>query len=81
MIDGETGVLFEEQTVESIIAAVQRLNTLKFDSAAIRAHAENFSTETFRQKMTAFVEEKYAESRQSYVRNNAPTHYSVRITH
>ena len=61
VIDGETGVLFEEQTVDSIIAAIQRFNTLKFEAATIRAHAENFSTETFKQKLTAFVEEKYAD--------------------
>jgi glycosyltransferase involved in cell wall biosynthesis len=61
VIDGETGVLFEEQTVESIMAAIQRFNTLRFDATVIRTHAENFSTETFRQKLTAFVEEKYAD--------------------
>ena len=37
VIDGETGVLFEEQTVESMIAAVKRFNTLRFDPAVIRA--------------------------------------------
>jgi glycosyltransferase involved in cell wall biosynthesis len=59
VVDGETGVLFEGQTVESLIAAVERLNTLRFDSTVIRAHAENFSTESFRQKLGTFVEEKY----------------------
>ncbi len=49
------------------MAAVQRFNTLKFDPAVIRAHAENFSTETFKQKLTAFVEEKYAD----HVKRNA----------
>jgi glycosyltransferase involved in cell wall biosynthesis len=61
VIDGQTGVLFAEQTVASISAAVKRCNTLKFDPAVIRAHAETFSTETFRQKLTTFIEEKYAD--------------------
>jgi glycosyltransferase involved in cell wall biosynthesis len=61
VIDGETGVLFEEQTIESFNAAVTRLNSLKLDSTAIRRHAEMFSTEAFQQRMTAFVEEKYAD--------------------
>ncbi len=61
VIDGETGVLFEEQTVESLMSAVERFNTLKFDSAIIHCHAETFSMETFRQKLAAFIEEKYAE--------------------
>jgi glycosyltransferase involved in cell wall biosynthesis len=61
VIDGETGVLFEEQTSEAISAAVKRYNTLLFDPAAIRCHAETFSTEAFKHKFTAFVEEKYAD--------------------
>lgn len=61
VIDGETGVLFEEQTVESLMSAVERFNRLKFNSAVIRCHAETFSTETFKQKLMAFIEEKYAE--------------------
>jgi glycosyltransferase involved in cell wall biosynthesis len=61
VIDGETGVLFEEQTVESFTAAVKRFAALKFDPTVIRAHAEIFSTETFRQKLTAFIEVKYAD--------------------
>jgi glycosyltransferase involved in cell wall biosynthesis len=61
VIDGETGVLFQEQAVESLIAAVKRCDTLKFDSATIRCHAETFSMETFRHKLTSFIEEKYIE--------------------
>ena len=38
-----------------------RFNTQKFDPAAIRCHAESFSTEAFRQKLTTFIEEKYAD--------------------
>jgi glycosyltransferase involved in cell wall biosynthesis len=61
VIDGETGVLFAEQTVESFTSAVERFNALKFDPIVIRTHAEKFSTETFRQKLTTFIEEKYAD--------------------
>jgi glycosyltransferase involved in cell wall biosynthesis len=75
VIDGETGVWFEEQTVESLIAAIQRFNTLKFETAVIRAHAEKFSTETFRQNLTAFVEEKYTD----HVLRSAA--YATRNTH
>ena len=61
VIDGETGVLFEEPAVESVMAAVEHFNTLRFDSTVIRRHAETFSTETFKQKLGTFIEEKYAE--------------------
>jgi glycosyltransferase involved in cell wall biosynthesis len=61
VVDGETGVLFEEQTAASFSAAVKRFDTLRFDPDVIRCHAETFSTETFKQKLTAFIEEKYAD--------------------
>ena len=61
VIDGETGVLFEAQTVESLSAAVKHFNTLRFDPEVIRCHAETFSTEAFKNKLTAFIEEKYAD--------------------
>ncbi len=61
VIDGETGVLFEEQTAESLIEAIQRFNTLKLDRDVVRCHAEKFSTEAFKQKLTAFIQAKYAD--------------------
>ena len=61
VVDGETGVLFEEQTVESLTDAVRRFNTLKFDPAALRCHAETFSTEAFKHRLAECIETKYAE--------------------
>jgi glycosyltransferase involved in cell wall biosynthesis len=60
VVDGVTGVHFAEQSVDSLAAALERFNTLKFDPAIIRRHAETFSTETFKQRLTAFIEDKYA---------------------
>ncbi len=59
--DGETGVLFDGQNIASLMDAVERFKTLKFDPATIRRHAETFSTETFKQKLSIFIEEKYRE--------------------
>ncbi len=61
VIDGETGVFFNAPTIASLIEAVQRFNQVNFDPATIRANAECFSTEVFRDKLTQFIEEKYAE--------------------
>jgi glycosyltransferase involved in cell wall biosynthesis len=61
VIDGQTGVFFNEATIESLIDAVQRFNRIDFDPAVIRANAEDFSTEVFQRKLTQFIEEKYAE--------------------
>ncbi len=61
VVDGQTGVFFAEHTIEALIDAVQRFNRIDFDPAIIRANAECFSTEVFRDKLTQFIEEKYAE--------------------
>jgi glycosyltransferase involved in cell wall biosynthesis len=45
--DGETGVFFGEQTVESLAEAIKRFETLKFDSAKLHEHAKTFSEERF----------------------------------
>ena len=42
-----TGVLFEHQTVESLIAGLERLDGLRIDPLACRARAEEFSVEVF----------------------------------
>jgi glycosyltransferase involved in cell wall biosynthesis len=47
VIDGETGVLFGDTTVESLAAALQRAASISWDAAAIRRHAEQFSRTRF----------------------------------
>jgi glycosyltransferase involved in cell wall biosynthesis len=53
VIDGRTGVFFERQTVDELVAAIERLDALTFDPAVIRANAERFRPAIFRAK---FVE-------------------------
>lgn len=55
-IDGVTGVLFKEPTVESLMEALQRADTIDFDPQAIRAHAETFDTQCFKDKMRYVIE-------------------------
>lgn len=61
VVDGKTGVLFAEQTPSSLIAAVERFNSLKWDSAAIRKHAEKFDEKVFKSELKKFAEQKLAE--------------------
>jgi glycosyltransferase involved in cell wall biosynthesis len=61
VIDGQTGVFFDQPTSESLIDAVQRFNAIRFDPQIIRANAECFSAEVFRQQLGQFIEEKYSE--------------------
>jgi glycosyltransferase involved in cell wall biosynthesis len=63
VIDGETGIFFDEQTPESIVAAMEEFEELEFDPAVIRANAERFVPARFRRELSEFVEEKWAEFR------------------
>jgi glycosyltransferase involved in cell wall biosynthesis len=58
VIPGKTGVLFEQQTVESLVGAIRRFEARRssFDPAEIRANALRFSPERFRQQLRANVE-------------------------
>jgi glycosyltransferase involved in cell wall biosynthesis len=60
VVDGRTGLLFPEQTAESIVTAVEEFENCPqaFDAGAIRAHAEQFSSERFRRQFDDFVERK-----------------------
>ena len=47
VIDGETGVLFADTTVESLAEGLHARGHTTWDAARIRAHAERFSRERF----------------------------------
>jgi glycosyltransferase involved in cell wall biosynthesis len=51
-----TGVLFGSQTVDSLVGALVRLESLELDPAAIRAHALGFDVRRFQERMRVLVE-------------------------
>jgi glycosyltransferase involved in cell wall biosynthesis len=53
--DGETGVLFTEQTVESLVAAIARFETMTFLPATLHRKAKRFDTGLFDSKITKIV--------------------------
>lgn len=55
VIDGENGVLFGKQSVNSLRQALKRFETLKFDEKKIRASALPFSEKYFKSKMTKLI--------------------------
>ncbi|MEA1832112.1 glycosyltransferase [Methylobacterium durans] len=55
VVDGATGVFFGTQSVEALIAAVERLDGLDLDPARIAAHARRFNRERFADEMGAAV--------------------------
>ncbi|MEZ5357612.1 MAG: glycosyltransferase family 4 protein [Candidatus Zixiibacteriota bacterium] len=60
VIDGVTGVHFDVQNEASIIAAVERFESMRdeFDPALIRDFTKTFSRERFRREFASFVQEK-----------------------
>ena len=51
MLPGETGVLFGEQTVESLMDAIDRFERQRWNPEAARANAGRFGIERFRAEM------------------------------
>jgi glycosyltransferase involved in cell wall biosynthesis len=61
VIEGETGLFFEEQTVESVCRALQCFQDLTFDPARCRANASRFDRAVFEREVATFVEARYDE--------------------
>lgn len=61
VLDLKTGLLFKEQTAESLIEAIKRFEKREFDPAECRKQAEKFSKEHFDRAFSQFVLDKYSE--------------------
>jgi glycosyltransferase involved in cell wall biosynthesis len=78
VIDGRTGLLFGEQTVESVADAIRAFERAEFDEKAIRDNARRFSPERFRAELARVIGEQHdrfrAGSKQGFRadRNNIP---------
>lgn len=64
VIDGVTGVFFEEQTWECLADAVARFRSSDFDPVSVREQALKFDTEVFRQKLKELVEREWQKFKQ-----------------
>jgi glycosyltransferase involved in cell wall biosynthesis len=51
VVNGSTGILFREQTVDAVVAAIEQLERMSIDPAACRANAERFDSSVFRDQM------------------------------
>jgi glycosyltransferase involved in cell wall biosynthesis len=78
VVPGVTGILFEKQTTDSLVDAINRFEAMPapFDPMELAAHARRFSKDRFKMAMGQAVEEALAVSRQG-----APMPVSVWPTH
>ena len=61
VIDGITGILYKDQSVESIINGVEKFENMTFDFEKIAQHASSFSTERFEKEIKTFIDNKVEE--------------------
>jgi glycosyltransferase involved in cell wall biosynthesis len=60
VLDGRTGVLFERQEVDCLVAAVRRAEQIAWEPDKLRAHARQFDRQVFREQLRQFVGESRA---------------------
>ena len=60
VIDGVTGVLFEEQSADSLIKAIKRFEQMKFDPQKCRENALRFSRAQSKKKLKEFIYNRLA---------------------
>lgn len=60
VINGQTGIFFYNQTVESLIQAIRYFINVedRFDPKVIRKNAEGFSRDVFKERIKTFVDDK-----------------------
>jgi glycosyltransferase involved in cell wall biosynthesis len=63
IVEGETGVFFDDPTPQSLAAALRNFDPSPFDAQRLRAHAERFSPSQFIEKLKGIVERVYQENR------------------
>lgn len=61
VVEGETGVFFDNQSTSDLVDAIKKFENTKFDKHVIRKHAEEFDEEVFKRKISDFINEKYKE--------------------
>lgn len=55
VIEGKTGILFDDLSVESVVAAIKKCEKTQWNAQKIYTHAQQFSKERFMKEMSALV--------------------------
>lgn len=61
--DGESGVLFQEQAVDAVAAAIEKAEALTFMPATLQRKAKRFDKSLFISKMRKVVSDEYSKKR------------------
>lgn len=63
VVEGKTGIFFDQLTEESLWGAMQKFNLMKWDEKEIQKFASRFSKEKFRQAMIKLINERLSSRR------------------
>ena len=64
VIPGRTGLLYNRESVDSLMAAVKQFRASEFDPHFIREHAMKFSTLNFKRQIKEFINKEYQKFKQ-----------------
>jgi glycosyltransferase involved in cell wall biosynthesis len=56
VVDGKTGIFFDEQTADSLAGAIEEFETRSWNRQVMRKHAEKFDTKVFNERVGAFLQ-------------------------
>jgi glycosyltransferase involved in cell wall biosynthesis len=56
VVDGKTGVLFDNYSSDGLLSAIKRFEKSKFNVSEIKEHAQKFSKERFEKEIRAFID-------------------------
>ena len=59
VVEGVTGLFFNEQTIDSLIETINIFDNKKFNPEIIKQHAEEFSVAKFKSEITKYIEESW----------------------
>ena len=62
VVENQTGIFFEHQTKESLIDAVKRFDSKKFNANDIHQHVLKFDREIFKDRLKEYFYEKFVNS-------------------
>lgn len=55
ILEGETGLFFDQLTVDAVIGIMKKFETIHFDSEKLYAHARSFNKDRFQKEIMAFI--------------------------
>jgi len=66
ILEGKTGVFFNEQSIDSLVGAIKKFDASKFNPQTIYQHALKFDKENFKKKVKDFIEKNHNDHRNRY---------------